>query len=117
MLDQVVSSFAESTNFSSNVFKMFEYDPDKQLDLGHFVIRFVAVRHYIPTYALSVTGTRRLAYTSDSGLCPELLQVAKGADLLLCNVGRCLGAEIGHLWGHLSPAEAGQLAKEAGLSD
>lgn len=115
VLGQVVSPFAESTNFFSNVFKVFEYDPDKELDLGHFVIRFVAVRHYIPTYALSITGSRRLAYTSDSGLCPELLQVAKGADLLLCNAGRCLGAEIDHLWGHLLPAEAGQLAKEASV--
>ena len=113
-LNQVVSPFAESTSFFSDVFEMFEYDPGKQLKLGHFAIRFAPARHYIPTYALSITGTRKLAYTSDSALCPGLLQVARGADLLLCNVGRCLGAGIEHLWGHLLPEEAGGLAKEAG---
>lgn len=115
ILDQVVSPFAECNTFFSDVFEISEYNTGRPLQLGHFVVRFVAVRHYIPTYALSITSSRKLAYTSDSGLCPELLQVAKDADLFLCNAGRCLGADITHLWGHLLPEEAGTLAKEASV--
>jgi len=114
-LNRVVSPFAESKTFFSDVFEVSEYKPEIPLQLGRFVVGFVAVRHYLPTYALSITGSKKLAYTSDSALCPELLQVAKDADLFLCNVGRCLGANIAHLWGHLLPEEAGALAKEAGV--
>ncbi|MFC2059184.1 MBL fold metallo-hydrolase [Chloroflexota bacterium] len=114
VLNQVVSPFAESECFFSDVFELSEYNPNEPLQLGSIVLRFAAVRHYITAYALSITGTRKLAYTSDSGFCPELVQVAKDADLLLCNAGRCLGADINHLWGHLLPEEAGELASIAG---
>ena len=114
VLNQVVSPFSESENFFSGVFDVSEYDPKVVLDISGLKIGFFPVKHYIPTYALSITGSKKLAYSSDSGACPELRQAAQNADLLLCTVGRCLGSDIDHLWGHMLPREAGELAKEAG---
>jgi ribonuclease BN (tRNA processing enzyme) len=113
VLRQVVSPFAESPDFFADAFELSEYLPEKPLELTDVVVRFTNVRHYIATHGISVEGTRKLAYTSDSGLCPELLQLAQDADLFICNIGRCLGAEIRHLWGHLLPSEAGELARES----
>ena len=113
-LNQVVAPFAESRAFFSETFEVSEYDPKGTLFLGGLEITFRPVKHYIPTYAISVTGSKKLAYSSDSGACPGLSDVAKNADLLLCTVGRCLGPDIDHLWGHLLPEEAGDLAREAG---
>jgi ribonuclease BN (tRNA processing enzyme) len=113
-LNNVVAPFAESETFFSDVFQISEFNTGKPLQIGHFTVEFTAVWHYIPAYALSITALSKLAYSSDSGLCPELTQAAKGADLFLCTVGRCLGEEIASLWGHLSPEEAGSIAKDAG---
>ena len=77
-------------------------------------VEFVPVLHYIPTYGLSIIGSKKFGFSSDSGYCPQLIQIAQNTDLFLCNVGRCLGAEIASLWGHMLPEEAGKVAKEAG---
>jgi ribonuclease BN (tRNA processing enzyme) len=114
ILGRVVAPFSETETFFSDVFQVSEFSHNKPLQLGCFTAEFTAVRHYIPAYALSITASNKLAYSSDSGLCPELTQVAKGADLFLCTIGRCLGEEITSLWGHLSPEEAGSIAKNAG---
>ena len=114
ILDHVVSPFAESKTFFSEVFTISEFDTDKPSPLGHFTVEFMAVRHYIPAYALSITASSKLAYSSDTGLCSELTQVAKNADMFLCTVGRRLGKEATNLWGHLLPEEAGAIAKNAG---
>lgn len=114
ILKRVVSPFAESASSFFDVFQVSEFHPKKPLHLGHFTVEFVAVQHYILAYALSVTASSKFAYSSDSSLCPELTQVAKDSDLFLCTVGRCLGAEITHLWGHLLPEEAGAVARDAG---
>lgn len=113
-LEQVVSPFAENNHFFADVFEIAEYDPTAMLSLAGFKVTFAAVHHYIPSYAVSVQGSRKVVYTSDTGACPELLPLARGADLLLANVGRCLDPDRESLWGHLRPAEAGALAAESG---
>ena len=112
-INQVVAPFSESAHFFSAVFDVDEFDPKSTLSAVGLEVAFVAVRHYIPTYAISVTGSSRLVYSSDSGQCPELIQIAKDSDLLLCTVGGGLGEDIGNLWGHLLPSEAGVLARDA----
>lgn len=113
-LRQVVAPFSESPTFFSDVFEMSEYSPKRSLQLGDLLLSFTAVVHYIPTYAVTIASTRKVAYSSDSSLCPELFQVAESADLFLCNVGKCLEAEGDNLWGHLAPADAGTVARQAG---
>ncbi len=57
---------------------------------------------------------RILAYTGDSGPCPELLELADGADLLLSDCSLPPGGESAS---HLSPEQVGELAREAGVSE
>lgn len=114
VMERVVAPFAENDRFFTDVFKIGEYDPTAPLPVGDFQVAFAAVHHYIPSYAVSVRGYRKIVYTSDTSACPELLPLAHGADLLLANVGRCLEPDRETLWGHLRPAEAGALAREAG---
>jgi ribonuclease BN (tRNA processing enzyme) len=113
ILNRVVAPFAESEAFFAEVFNVSEFNPETPLLIGDLRVNFIAVHHYIPTYGLSITGSKKLAYSSDSSLCPAIRELASDADLLLCTVGRCLGAEIDYLWGHMLPDEAGRVAKEA----
>lgn len=73
------------------------------------------LRHFIPTvgYRIEVPSSGlTLVYTGDTGMCPELVQLASGADLLIieCSFPGPTTSE-----GHLTPAEAGQVAEEAGV--
>ncbi len=113
-LDQTVASFSESESFFSDVFEVSEYDPNSVLRLGQLSIHFFDVVHYIPTYAAVIHGDRTIAYSADTGPCPNLTEVARDADLFLCNIGRTLEPDNESLWGHLTPADAGIAAREGG---
>lgn len=112
-LARVVSPFAESQSFFADVFAMSEYDPKGRLPLEDVAVSFAAVLHYIPSYAIAITGSKKIAYSSDSGPCPGLLEIAASADLFLCNIGACLREGDPSLWGHLTPKQAGTAAREA----
>jgi ribonuclease BN (tRNA processing enzyme) len=112
----VASPFSESNTFFSEVFQVSEYDPNTALRLGELEIRLAPVHHYVSSYAMAITDNRKLAYSSDSGPCDELTQIASGADLFLCNVGAQLGKKKEEaMWGHLTSHEAGTLARAAGV--
>jgi ribonuclease BN (tRNA processing enzyme) len=115
VLNEVVTPFSESDDFFADVFDISEYTPEKTFRLGNMDIKMVLVEHYIPSYAISVSNSYKIAYSSDTKMCPGLSQVALNADILVCNVGRCLEPDKESLWGHLRPSEAGTLAKEAGV--
>ena len=85
------------------------------IKLKNLKLQAIPVKHYIPSYGLIVTGNKKLAYSSDSAPCSGLSQVAKDAELFICNVGACLNNNKFVSWGHLSPEEAGILAGEAGV--
>ena len=115
VLNQVVTPFSESNNFLADVFETSEYNPEKALRMGNLDVKFVPVLHYIQSYAVSVSESHKIAYSSDTCMCSGLSIVAQNADILVCNIGRCLEPDKESLWGHLRPSEAGTLAKEAGV--
>ncbi len=113
VLRQVTAPFAESPAFFEEAFKVSEYSTERPLHLSKLDLRFVPVRHYIPCYAMSIVGDKRVSYTADSGPCHQLTDVAGNADLLICNIGKA-GQEMNpSLWGHMGPDEAGALARHA----
>jgi len=62
-------------------------------------------------YRLSAQG-RSLVYTGDTDYTPRLVELARGADLLLCE---CSFPEGQKVEGHLTPRLAGRIAREAGV--
>jgi ribonuclease BN (tRNA processing enzyme) len=106
-----VSVFDKSPDFFSKYFDVEEYDPKCGIRVGKLSIEFAAVKHYIPAYAMAISGKKRLVYSADSGLCDELAEIAKGADLFLCEAARC-SRDDGE-WGHILASDAVKLAKSA----
>ncbi|MFB4310563.1 MBL fold metallo-hydrolase [Actinomadura sp. GTD37] len=81
---------------------------------GPFTVRTAPVRHSVPALAVRVTvGRASLTYSGDSGECDELLDLARGADVLLCEAAASVRTP-GAGEAHLTPAQAAGLAKEAG---
>ncbi|MGI5483312.1 MBL fold metallo-hydrolase [Streptomyces lavendofoliae] len=73
-----------------------------------------AVAHDTEAYGLRAeAGGAVLAYSGDSGPCPALTELAAGAGLLLCEADADRHGEDGTPV-HLTPEDAGRLARDAG---
>ncbi len=93
-------------------FSFHEYD-DEPVRLGPFSISATRVAHPITAYGLRVEGDGHVvAYSGDTGPCQELVDLATGADLLLCEAAFVeSGTNPGDL--HLTGKQAGAAAAEA----
>jgi ribonuclease BN (tRNA processing enzyme) len=108
---KIVSAFNTSPTFFSAYFQVEEYNPEAGLKLGNLSIEFSSVKHYIESYAMAISGSKRLVYSADSGPCDELAKLAMGADLFLCEATR--GEHDEAEWGHLAGGEVGALSRKA----
>lgn len=99
-------------------FVIREYDPAAELVIGDLRLRFAPTQHYIPCWAMRAeAGGAALVYSADTGPLPALADFARGADLLLCEATLLERAEAEERPGHLTAAEAGQLAAAAGAGE
>jgi ribonuclease BN (tRNA processing enzyme) len=95
------------------------YDPEQPLVLGDLEIRFTRTNHPIPCYAMRIkpvgAGGPVLFYSADSGVHAPLTEAARGADLLIVEASLTEEYQAKRIFGHLTAAEAAQLAKDAGV--
>jgi ribonuclease BN (tRNA processing enzyme) len=85
------------------------------LAIGPFALRTVRSNHPVECHALRLdAGGRSFAYSGDTGVCDDLVDLARGVDLFLCEAS----------WAHddanppdvhLSGREAGEHAERAGV--
>ncbi len=100
-----------------DVFFIREYDPDDELHLGSLTLRFRPTVHYIPCWAIRVSTGRDgdLFYSADTGPSADLLPLASGATVVIAEGTSTPGTkEPFATRGHLTPEEAGLLARDAG---
>jgi ribonuclease BN (tRNA processing enzyme) len=101
----------------SDGFSTREYAEGESFETCGLEITPVRVPHYqLHTYALRVTdGRATLAYSGDSAPSPALAEVARNADLFLCEATLAESKEGGNgLRGHLSAEEAVAAFQESG---
>jgi ribonuclease BN (tRNA processing enzyme) len=101
----------------SSAFVLAEYDPDRKLNLGPFNVNFCEVPHYVPAWAcdLSCDDGRRLTFGADCGPNDAIVELARDTDLLMLEATEGPGPHLGGAFrGHLTAAEAGELARRAG---
>jgi ribonuclease BN (tRNA processing enzyme) len=93
-----------------------EFTPGDAFSVGPFGIRSWLLPHFMPNAGLRLSaGGYDLAYTGDSGPSPDLLSLARGADLLLAEAS-CPREVPGEGARYLSSAsQGGQLAHRAGV--
>lgn len=89
--------------------------PDEPVQFGPFTIEAIPVAHPVPAYGLRVSaGGAVLAYSGDTGVCDGLIEVAREADLFLCEASFIHGdpnpPDL-----HLTGREAGEVATRAGV--
>ncbi len=72
--------------------------------------------HDVEAYGVRIeSGGRVLAYSGDSGPCPALTELARDADLFLCEAD--IDAHRDGEQVHLTPEDAGTVARRAGVRE
>jgi ribonuclease BN (tRNA processing enzyme) len=96
-------------------FDFRSWAPDAEVAIGPFTVAAVPVEHPVEAYGLRVrAGGALVAYTGDTAPCPQLVDVAAGADLLLAEAS--FHHEADNPPGiHLTGADCGEVAKVAGV--
>jgi len=86
------------------------------VQVGGLALRFSRTDHPPETLAVRVDGGgRSLAYSADTGPGWSLAALGPGVDLALCEATYLADREDGGTGGHLSAAQAGTMARAAGV--
>ncbi len=100
-------------------FALSEYDPDRPLDLGPLTVHFAEVPHYIRAWGCDLRSEegRRLTFGADCGPNDAIVDLARDTDTMMLEATEGAGPHLGGgLRGHLTAAEAGELARRAGAA-
>jgi ribonuclease BN (tRNA processing enzyme) len=113
MFRDVVGSWGDG-ELVEKAFEVEEFDPRSAVEIGPFAFRFAEVPHFILTHAVEVSsGSGRFTFGADCRPCEELVEFARGTDLLFVEATLPRPERTG-IRGHLTPSEAGDHARRAG---
>ncbi|HZZ96708.1 MAG TPA: MBL fold metallo-hydrolase [Jatrophihabitantaceae bacterium] len=95
--------------------ELFSFSAPSPGALGPFDVSFAPMNHPVATNAVRVShGGRTLVYSADTGESPELVTLAEGADVLLCEAS--FGPDDVYVPDlHLTGRQAGEHADRAGV--
>jgi ribonuclease BN (tRNA processing enzyme) len=116
VLRRVVGAWGKE-DLVENAFTLQGYEDGSTVEVGPLRISFHSVPHFIDAYGISVesaNGDGRFVYGGDSGPAAELVELARGADLLLVEATLPQPEADGDR-GHQTPEEAGKQARDAGV--
>jgi len=115
-LAEAITEDPESSEFLS-VFEVREYEPDALLTIGELEFRFHPTVHYVPCWAVRISNgiDGDLFYTADTGPAANLASAAAGSHVMVAEGTNTRGSQEPYgSRGHMTPAEAGALARQAG---
>jgi ribonuclease BN (tRNA processing enzyme) len=99
----------------TDVFDFAVVGPDS-FTIGPFAVETARTAHPVECYAVRVTADgRSLVYTGDTGACDRVVQLARGADVLLAEAAHPPGPDL-PAGLHLTGREAGEHAAAAGVA-
>jgi ribonuclease BN (tRNA processing enzyme) len=116
-LAQAVTDDSDTEEFLA-VMDANPYDPDALLAIGELQLRFHPTVHYVPCWAMRISNgvDGELFYTADTGPAANLAAAANGSRVLVAEgTERESSREPFESRGHMTPAEAGALARAAGV--
>ncbi|MFA9444589.1 MBL fold metallo-hydrolase [Egicoccus sp. AB-alg6-2] len=108
---------ADSALGFHDVFEVHEVTADTEVTVGPLALTFAESVHPVPTVSVAIEHAgRRLVYSSDSAGGPALIELARGADLLLCEATWQGDPDAYPDGMHLTARGAAEVAREAGVA-
>ncbi len=106
----------ESATPMSSVFDFVTLEPGT-IEIGPFAVTAGHMNHPVETFGFRVEhGGRALADSADTGPCDELVRLAAGADVLLCEASFAEADDLAPDL-HLTARQAGEHAARAGAGE
>ena len=119
-MDLLAEAISEREGFFDHTFDVTEYDPSATIRFGDLSLGFIAGGHYVPAWGCTIDDGhgRRVVISGDTGPNEELVEIARGADLVIVEATLLEGAEDDPKRGHLTADEALDIGAraEAGLT-
>ncbi|WP_336757890.1 MBL fold metallo-hydrolase [Paenibacillus sp. USHLN196] len=96
--------------------EVISIDPSSKIQLAGAEIEFVQVQHTITCYAVKITYQGKvLVYSGDTSYCDSLIELARDADIFLCEATICEGSVHTTGQGHMNALQAGMIAGQANV--
>ena len=116
-LDHLATAISERAGFFDDAFEIREYASYKTFTLGDLTIEPLPVGHYVPAWSMDIRapGGERIVYAGDMGPADSIVDLARGADLLILEATLETAAGDDLRRGHLTTEEAIDHAVRAGV--
>jgi ribonuclease BN (tRNA processing enzyme) len=112
--DRLAAAYAADEGPVDDVYTFYALQPGT-FPIGPFTVTVDRVNHPVETYGVRLEHAGAvLAYSADTAECDELVRLAQGADLFLCEASY-LDGEPNPPDLHLTGGEAGEVAAKAGV--
>ena len=118
-LAQASSPFGGEVDDFSDIFDIHPWVDGQPIEIGSLTILPRAVVHPTESYGMRITHASgaTLVYSGDTGMCPAIVELARGADVFLCEASWTHDPTDRPENLHLSGTEAGMIAAEAGVRE
>jgi ribonuclease BN (tRNA processing enzyme) len=116
-LNNLAIAINERPGFFEPAFAITEYETDMRFEIDGFVIVPHAVGHYVPAWSMDITGPggERVVYAGDMGPSEMVVDLARGADLLILEATLVDGKLDDARRGHLDTPEAIDHVRRSGV--
>jgi ribonuclease BN (tRNA processing enzyme) len=116
-LDSLAFVISERKGFFESAFDVTEYASDVSITIGDLTIRPHPVGHYVPAWSMDIHGPdgERVVYAGDMGPTDVVVDLARGADLLILESTLETSRYDDERRGHLTAEEAVDHALRAGV--
>jgi len=107
-LDHLAAAIAERPGFFEPAYAITEYESDQTFKVGPLTVTPHAVGHYVPAYTMDIVGPggERVVYAGDMGPSDMVVDLARGAEVLILEATLENGATDDTRRGHLDTPEA-----------
>ena len=116
-IDHLATAISERAGFFDDAFEIREYASYTEFTLGDLTIEPLPVGHYVPAWSMDIRapGGERIVYAGDMGPADTVVDLARGADLLILEATLETAAGDDLRRGHLTTEEAIDHAVRAGV--
>lgn len=103
----------------SDIFDVRSWEDGVDVQIGSLTVHPRLVSHPTESYGLRITDSSGavLVYSGDTGICDSVVDLARDADVFLCEASWTHDPDHRPPHIHLSGTEAGQVAAKAGVSE
>ena len=117
-MTSLAAAISERPTFFDDSYEVIDYGADATFSVGELRVRMIPGLHYVPAWGVELTDPagRRIVYAGDTGPNDELVRIATGADLFVCEATLASSAHDDVKRGHLTGDEALDIAEAAGVS-